>query len=198
MKAAAHTYLLPLILFLFFPCVVVASNKFDEDKKGLNCKEVAEKDYCTKDPQTYFDCPATCAEHLRPQRPHWGGFERKESPFYEFNIKDVNGKTIRFEDFDGHVTVVALVPLYPGLAPFHRELLEHVFDIYKKTFVVSIVILPMKGQDGVTMGALKEGSKVKMLEGVGDEEHELVKYLSKKIQKGVFDASMLNSFIISP
>lgn len=91
-----------------------------------------------------------------------------------------------------------LQPLYPGLAPFHRELLEHVFDIYQKTFVVSIVILPMIGQDGVSMGSLREGSKIKMLDAVGDENHELVKYLSKKIQKGVFDASMLNSFIISP
>lgn len=107
MKAAVC--FLRVLSFLVVPYIVLASIKFDEDKEGLNCNELAEKEYCTKDPQTYFDCPVTCAEHARPQRPHWGGFERKESPFYEFNLKDVNGKTVRFEDFDGHVTVVALI-----------------------------------------------------------------------------------------
>mmetsp|Transcript_18175 Transcript_18175/g.20983 ORF Transcript_18175/g.20983 Transcript_18175/m.20983 type:complete len:234 (-) Transcript_18175:85-786(-) len=175
------------------------SINFDEDQASVDyCTEKAEKKLCTRDHNTYFECPITCASHNRPERPHWGGFEKKESPFYDFQLKDVNGKVINFEDFDGQVTVVALVPLYPGLAAFHQKLLEHVFELYKRSFVVTVVLLPMVGQHGVSLEKPSKNSKLIMLDGVGDIEHPLVQYLSKKIQKGVFDVTLLNSFIISP
>eukprot|EP00545_Synedropsis_sp_CCMP1620_P008334 CAMPEP_0119014296 /NCGR_PEP_ID=MMETSP1176-20130426/9475_1 /TAXON_ID=265551 /ORGANISM="Synedropsis recta cf, Strain CCMP1620" /LENGTH=220 /DNA_ID=CAMNT_0006967451 /DNA_START=71 /DNA_END=730 /DNA_ORIENTATION=+ len=182
------------LLVLLLSGHVVLGNKYDHDT-GSNCKEKAEKEYCTKDPHTYFECPITCAEYKKPQHETWGAHEAKESPFYNYAFKDINGKTIRFDNYDGEIVIVALIPMYPGLAQFHYELLNHVLDVYK--YVVDVIVLPMEGQDGIMIEP-KAGSRVKILEGVADGSHRLPVYLTRLIQEGKFDPTVLNSFIISP
>lgn len=184
---------LSLLVFLLSNLAVLG-NKYDRDT-GTDCEAKAEKEYCTKDPQTYFDCPITCAEYKRPQAETWGAFENKESPFYNYKFRDINGKTVEFENYDGEIVIVALIPMYPGLAQFHYELLQHVLDVYK--YAVEVVILPMEGQDGVMIEP-KAGSNIKILEGVADASHRLPVYLTRLIQEGKFDPMVLNSFILSP
>ena len=184
---------LQLLVLLLLPQLVVCDNKYDQDT-AKDCQEKADEEYCTKDPQTYFECPITCAQHMRPQAAAWGGFEKKETPFYSFKMEDINGKVVDFEDFDGDIVLVAMVPMFPGLAQFHYELLQHVLDVYK--YVVEVVVIPMQGQDGVTIEP-KTGSSIRILEGVNDGNHKVVRYLSKFIQEGKFDPSLLNTFIVS-
>jgi hypothetical protein len=184
-----------MVLFLL-PCLSQA-NKFDHDSAS-DCMERAKAGYCVKDDKTYAECPVTCADHHRPENPHWGGWEKGEPrPFYQFEFLEATGKTLHFSDFEGQVTIVALVPLLPGLADFHYKLLDHVLVVYQHTFVVSVVVLPMPGQDGIELQH-HQHSQVKLLQGVGSEDHALVKYLSGKIQTGKFDPAQLNVFIVSP
>lgn len=170
-------------------------NKYDEDT-GAECKEKAEKDYCLKDPQTYFDCPSTCALHLRPKSFTFGAFEYIDGPFFKFKLKELGSdKVVNFDDFDGEITIVSLIPLHPGMAQFHYDLLDHVLDVYK--YVVNAVVIPMPGTDGVSITP-KEGSKIHILDGGPD--NELVVYFKNKISKmnsNRYDGTQLNSFVVS-
>lgn len=189
-----RSVLFPLLLWAL---LLTAShgNKFDEDT-GTECQAKAEKDYCLKDPQAYFDCPSTCALHLRPRSFTFGAFEKIDGPFFKFNLKELapSDKVVNFEDFDGEITIVSLIPLHPGMAQFHYNLLDHMLDVYK--YVLNVVVIPMPGTDGVSITP-REGSSVHILD---PEDNKLVQYLKNKITKmnaDRFDEANLNSFVIS-
>lgn len=186
--------LLSLLLLLLLPRTAV-SNKYDSDT-GENCDEKAAKELCTTTPDTYFECPIACARHMRPKVADLGGYDKLDTPFYEFRWRDYQGKRVNFEDFFGEIVIVASIPMLPGLAQFHYELLNHVLDVYK--YGVEIVVVPMKGQDGIAIEPTK-GSKIRILEGLeNDASHKVVGYLSNKMQKGKFNWKLLNAFILGP
>lgn len=137
----------------------------------------------------------TCAKLGRPKDAAWGGFDKKESPFHEFKLRDYQGKRVNFEDFEGEIVIVALVPMFPGMAQFHYDLLNHVLDVYQ--YGVHVVFVPMQGQDGIVIEPT-EGSKIRILEGVNNGDHPLVRYLNKFIQPGRFEWMKLNAFIVGP
>jgi hypothetical protein len=172
---------------------------FEDSESKETCWEAANMGSCIQDPHTYYQCPWTCAKHMRPKDAAWGGFEKTESPFYEFRWKDYQGKMIDFEDLEGEIVVVAMIPMYPGLAQFHYELLNHILDVYK--YGVQVIIIPMKGAPEDQQGLMIQptpNSRIRILEGINDGNHAVVRYLSKFIQAGKFDWTLLNSFIIGP
>ena len=184
-----------VILLLLILTYAAVSNKFDSDT-GENCDQKAAKELCTTTPDTYFECPITCARRVRPERAAWGGFDSSDSPFYQFRWRDYQGKRVNFEDFDGEIVIVATIPMLPGLAQYNYDLLNHVLDVYK--YGVEVVVVPMKGQDGIAIEP-KEGSRIRILEGLeNDANHKVVSYLAKFIQKGKFDGKLLNAFIVGP
>lgn len=181
----------------------VDSWELDRDT-GVYCQEKAESEYCIKDPNAFFDCPIVCANHLQPTNPSWGGFESQtDSPFFELRQATVEGKVFDFGDLEGSIAMVVLVPLYPGLAPYYQKLLQHLQTMYP--YLVRILILPMPGQDGIELHPDNHDQEqqplVVLLEPVDETKvssHPVVSYLSSKIQKGVFDPTLVNAFIVSP
>ena len=193
MKTASAPLVVILLLLILSHTAV--SNKFDSDT-GENCEQKAAKELCTTTPDTYYECPITCARRVRPERAAWGGFDSIDSPFYQFRWRDYRGKMVNFEDFDGEIVIVAAIPMLPGLAQYNYDLLNHVLDVYK--YGVEVVVVPMKGQDGIAIEPT-EGSRIRILEGLkNDASHKVVSYLAHFIQKGKFDSKLLNAFIVGP
>jgi Glutathione peroxidase len=185
-----------LSLFSQFTLTLSDPSRYYDSDTMENCFEAANNGSCTKDPQAYYRCPLTCAKHMRPKDAAWGGFEKTESPFYEFRWRDYRGKMVNFEDYEGEIVIVAMIPMYPGLAQFHYELLNHMLDVYK--YGVEVLIIPMKGGDETVEFHPTQNSRIRILEGINDGDHAVVKYLSKFIQAGKFDWKLLNAFIIGP
>ena len=84
---------------------------FEEDH-DKNCSSIISE--CKFDPNVWHKCPVSCAKHFEPTRAH--RFHKIDDPekFYALSAVDSNGKTVDFENFNGYVTMVALVPTFPG------------------------------------------------------------------------------------
>ena len=63
-------------------------------------------------------------------------FEIHDDPeqFFDMSVAKKNGgKTLSLEDYEGYVTIYAIIPLIPGMSQFYYEVLEHVQTIYPYT-----------------------------------------------------------------
>ena len=55
---------------------------------------------------------------------------------------DYTGKTIELEDLEGLIIVYAVIPLFPGMAQWYYEMVEHVRATRK--FTVASIVLPYR------------------------------------------------------
>jgi hypothetical protein len=85
--------------------------RFDQDT-GENCSERTQD--CSRDKATYFECPITCAHALEPKSGATSSGHLDDEAFYNLEATDARGKTIRFENYEGYVTVIAAIPLLEG------------------------------------------------------------------------------------
>ena len=59
--------------------------------------------------------------------------EQRHDPdqFYNFQVVTSKGKTHTLEDHEGYITIVAIVPLLPGVAQYYYDVIEHMSHVYK-------------------------------------------------------------------
>ena len=127
-------------------CLFSLATAYDWDKDTIgNCEDYL--DTCQSDPSTYYQCPIACAEHLgndrlvRGKSPLPGGFDRQ---FWN----NEHHEMVRFDRFRGSVTLVAVLPLLPGMAQFYVDLLH---QVKKDNPTIECVVLPFTQDPDVSI-----------------------------------------------
>eukprot|EP00980_Cylindrotheca_fusiformis_P002912 scaffold675_cov103-Cylindrotheca_fusiformis.AAC.23 len=127
------------IALLIFAIILLVSptEGFHFKQDTGNCSDITEEKDCIQDKNVFFDCPHTCSTLL--QMP--GSIGRMEdSAFFDQSVtRQDNGKRLSLEDFEGYVTLYAILPLVPN-AQYYYEMLEHVHEIFPYT--VEILAMP--------------------------------------------------------
>jgi hypothetical protein len=186
-------FIIFLLLLPLLECVALA---FDKDT-GERCQDYAKAGYCTKDPDTFARCPVTCSEMEQPEYPNSYGVQhfpdRMNAYFFEF--RDVIGQKVELEQFKGHVTVVATVPIYPGMGQYWYDAMEHLYTIYSRK--VRLLYIPLEGQDGLKL-KVKPSSPLVVLENTYGESHPLLTYLNSIMEPKIFEIGKANLFVIDP
>jgi len=118
-----------------------------------------------------------------------------EVSFYHFSFKDTSEKVIKFATLDGHVVIAAAIPLLPGLAQFHYDMLDHLQQMHPWT--LEVIVIPMEGQDGIEIEP-REGSKVKILLNHDTHYHPLLQYMrGLQERRDIFSTEQANIFTVS-
>lgn len=155
-----------------------------------NCGELANQTSCLT--KVFISCPTTCVTLLRPAQFSLGGRPRGASDFYALQVKDIHKTTIHFEKYEGTLTLVLDLPkdADADFATFHYMLLDRLQKIYPWT----LEVLMVSGVEFETSSL----SKVAVFSQTPDQASPIMNYLTSLIQKGKYDASNLNAFLLSP
>ena len=136
MRLLAATVLLLFLSVAEF-ATTVQSFQYDMDTRD-DCSEQVSG--CKSDPDIFFECPYSCTQEL--YLTGLLGSDQDREFFNQPPMQLASGRTIEFEDLDGYVTVFAIVPLYPGMAHYYYEMLEHVQSVFPYT--VETLIQPLR------------------------------------------------------
>jgi hypothetical protein len=90
-------------------------------------------DECTTSDTVWFQCPISCNDPLHQEGTMFEVHDDPQQIFSDLSVMRSNGKILSLEDYEGYVTLYAVVPLLPGMAQFYYELLEHVQAVYPYT-----------------------------------------------------------------
>lgn len=155
------TILLLLLLFMHYQTAAASTPSaisFDKDLDDNCADKIAA---CLADPDLWNTCAISCAKSLDPPRAiDFHTF--KDDEFFDLTATDVHGHEIRFENYDGYVTLVATVPRV--MVPFYLKMLEHLQSVYP--YVLEVLMIPFENDDtkiAVSDGkviVLKEATKV--------------------------------------
>jgi hypothetical protein len=125
---------------------------FQYKKDTLDDCSDRDKWECQTSPTLWFQCPTTCSQRLEVE----GGMaELREDPqaFFQLTAAQANGKELSLEDYEGYVTVFAVIPAtYPGMAKFYYDMLEHIASVYP--FTVQFIVLPWQSKDDPEEGGI--------------------------------------------
>lgn len=138
------------------------------------------------------------------------GFRTGAGSFYDFKVKDIDGKDFDFAGLKGKTVMIVNTASECGYTPQYKEL-EELYQAYKSR---NFVIIGFPSND---FGAQEPGSNQEIKEfcsrnyGVtfpmmektvvkGDSRHPLYQWLTRKDQNGVLDAEVrwnFNKFLVS-
>lgn len=181
MLSGRYCLLLHLLLQFFSPVVVVGRYTLFDADTAKDCAERVSE--CRTSPTTFFECSETCPKSLQPTIPPSPGKAFQEDLFYDFTATKANGKTIDFEQFDGYVTLLVVLPMIEGMAQFYYEMAEHLLEV--RPYTLTAMILPfqsnVEGQTDPNL-QLKLVDKPRTIlletyEGKTFDKHYLVRYL---------------------
>jgi hypothetical protein len=113
--------------------------KFHQDTGS--CDDLTD-DVCIQETSAFFECPITCSKLLDRE----GSIARMEGEFFDQSVTGQDGKRISLEDFEGYVTLYAILPLVPS-AQYYYELLEHIHKIFPYT--VEILLMPYQEMEEI-------------------------------------------------
>ena len=130
------------LLLLVVASVLASSYRLDRDT-AADCEGRIES--CRTSDTTFLECPLTCATSLDGGLMVQGVAPREIAEFFKMGAKSANGKTVDFERFDGYVTLIAALPLMPGMAQYYYELTELFASKYPYT--LATMILPFAPTD---------------------------------------------------
>jgi hypothetical protein len=129
-----------LLLLSLTTTMTTSAFQYQQDTYEHCEEEVAA---CTKSPTFWYQCPITCSKALALEVSIFEVKEGDPEDLYRLQVTKHDKRTIlELEDFEGYVTMYAVLPLLPGMAQFYYELLEHVQGIYKYT--VQTLVEPHK------------------------------------------------------
>ena len=124
---------------------------FDKDNRD-DCSSLIQ--YCQSDlyGHIFVQCAKTCTEYLQHPNTNMIGTVQDEDAFYNLprlrlsgNIQYLSlpnaGNKLSTERFEGSVTVVALVPLLPGMAAYYYELFVHAHAHFQPH--LEVVVIPI-------------------------------------------------------
>lgn len=159
-RAAPAFALHALALATFFGMIAPKAKAFNYHLDTGSCGDVTD-DECIQEGITFFNCPITCSKLL--ERP--GSIARMDGGFFDQFVTQHDGERLSLEDFEGYVTLYAILPLVPSVQ-YYYELLEHIQKIFPYT--VEILVMPYheaeEGDDDKVMIKQHENSKVIFLQ----------------------------------
>jgi hypothetical protein len=138
-----HRIIVPvfgLALGLFL-VIIHQTEGFKYQQDTGRCDDLTD-DVCIQETRAFFDCPIACSKLV--SKP--GSIGRLEGEFFEQSVTRQDGKRMSLEDFEGSVTLYAILPLVPS-AQYYYELLEHIHKIFPYT--VEILVMPYKDMEEI-------------------------------------------------
>uniref|UniRef100_A0A6U0T1I4 Uncharacterized protein n=1 Tax=Eucampia antarctica TaxID=49252 RepID=A0A6U0T1I4_9STRA len=130
-----------------------------------------------------------------------------EEQYHDLEAKDWKGKTKRFENFEGYVTVVLNMQWNWSTVRANLMKIEHIHSLYPyvSEFMVFPTNIPCTGDDELTMRekTLTElyDWKINIMETVkinGDDTHPVFKYLKRVFEVENLNENYATYFFISP
>mmetsp|Transcript_15189 Transcript_15189/g.20734 ORF Transcript_15189/g.20734 Transcript_15189/m.20734 type:complete len:240 (-) Transcript_15189:345-1064(-) len=189
--AKQHFLTLAVLLFL-----TLSNTSAKEEQKDHypDCKEWATAGHCqfghTRSDYMMKWCTKSCIEVLDIQPATTKHLEENDQLFFEMEAKDVFGKVIDFERFEGYVTIVVNAARDCLNSDVFYSILEHYRSIYPYT--VEIIVFPFdhptspsgiaECPDAISQAEKNPDRKIHMMEVVdinGPNTHPLYKLLKK-------------------
>lgn len=134
--ASAHVLVLLLIVATIGGTFAFQYKKDSSD----DCSDWGQVE-CQTSPTLWFQCPITCSKSLEVEGSMAEIHDDPEAFFQLTVTKAEDGKTLSLENYEGYVTVFAVVPTaYTGMAKFYYDMLEHIAAVYP--FTVQFIVLP--------------------------------------------------------
>lgn len=166
-----------MIVFLMTPTMAF---EFQHDIDQEECAKDVDK--CTTTPDMWYKCPISCSTHLEEE----GAIaEERGDPeqFYLLETTRHDGTSMTLEDNEGYVTLFAVLPLLPGMAPYYYDAIEHIAQVYKYTLVPIILPILVDGS-GLEELPHRPDAKSIVLQN-GDASNAVLQYLtSRKVVAG--------------
>lgn len=127
-----------LSLWLSLPSVASAASTVDIKDKRDDCHTMTDK--CTTDKEMWANCPHSCTLSLELI----GSMNKSTDAeaFFELEFTTHQGKTFDLEDYQGYVTMFAVVPLMHGMSQHFYDIFEHVQNVFPYT--IQTVVMPLK------------------------------------------------------
>jgi len=198
------SWLTPTIFFwVVLSSTIVAHAYLLDHATASDCADRV--DTCRSSDHTFLECPETCAASLD------GGFQPIGLPpgdwdnFYQLEATMANGKTLSFERFDGYVTVLAAIPLLPGMAQYYYDLIEFVHQTYPyavETIVLPFQLLKQKSDDSeekVVEIKPKDNARTILLEKFASYnlvQHPVIQYLQSFRNKDPLANDKVTFFVV--
>ncbi len=123
----------------------------------------------------YLQCPAMCTKYLE-QEGMKGTAGHNSEEFYSGTLRTFQGKRIDADRFEGFVTVVAIVPLLPGMAFYYYEMMETLHTQFDPK--VEFVIIPIDLGEGIHIRLHPKPNVVILEEETAVETHSWVQHLT--------------------
>ena len=164
-----------LTTLLWLSSEASASSTFDKDKRD-DCHSIVDR--CSIDQNIWAECPHSCTLSLEQQ----GSMNESTNPesFFELEFTTHQGKTFDLEDYQGYVTIFAVVPLMHGMAQHFYDIFDHVQNVYPYT--IQTIVMPLKkdnaAKNDVHIVPNPKTSKVTLLEEIDMSSHQLEYFVS--------------------
>lgn len=122
---------------------VSATFQWDQDTLD-DCEARALSGQCTLDDTTFYQCPKTCKKDIESPGDRTQGEieDGKEDDLFELFTPMPGNKMMEWDRFEGYVTLVAVIPLLPGMAQYYYDMMEHLHTIWPYT--LEIVVFPVR------------------------------------------------------
>lgn len=137
----------PLVQFIVL-LALTGAQKYRIDRDTANdCDD--RLGTCRSSPNTFLECPISCATALAPPQLMVQGIADQRDRFYQFQFPLADGSMLDFDRFDGYITIIAALPMLPGMAQHYYEMAE--FLVEREPYRTACLILPFYSTEpGVT------------------------------------------------
>jgi hypothetical protein len=156
------------LLWLSSAHAASAASTFDKDKRD-DCRSIV--DECTNDKEIWAECSHSCTEYLEQV----GTMNKSANPevFFQQEFTNHEGKRFDLEDYQGYITIIALVPLMHGMSQHFYDLIDHVQKVYPYT--IQTIVMPLKDNAALNDAHIvpRPKSKVTLLEETDMSTHQL-------------------------
>jgi hypothetical protein len=148
---------------------------FDKDIRE-DCRSLLV--HCQSDlfAHVYLQCPASCTRYLHEEGMIGTAHENPDALYEVGTLRTYQGKRVETDRFEGYVTVLAVVPLLPGMAVYYYEMLEHLHSVFAPK--AELVVMPVDQGLGIHIKARSNGRVVVLEEESAVETHPWIRHLT--------------------
>lgn len=195
------------LLFAVFGCLFILYASPAKAADGLmdrlpNCGELVKKNECQNNPKKMMeDCPLACRKWQEERtKVEYAYVDEDQPSFFGLKANNSSGSELKFEMFDGYLTIVAnvLKDCMPGLIEQILNAMEHLHDVWP--YSLEVLVFPFStperddevtafqtsiGCDTYFNAIKKKGRRIHVMEEAklnGDDAHPVYNYLSKQFE----------------
>lgn len=180
----------------------------DPDTDSSNCPYWAEIGECDKNPGFMLvQCASSCDKAQKAALAAAKELEGIHS-FFDLEAKDIHGKTVKFEEFRGKVTIIVNVASYCGYTESHYRGLVQLWNSLKSE-PANILAFPCNQFGAQEPGTESEietfakgkGAEFRLMSKVdvnGPNAHVVYKYLKKEAGPASIGWNFATYFVVSP